>query len=66
MNDTESLTVPSGDLQRKTREVLNAVRAGQHVHITRYGEREAVIVDPKFYKEALAALATHPTTLHNG
>lgn len=51
MNDTDNLTVPSGDLQRKTREVLNAVMAGRHVHITRYGEREAVVVSADWYDQ---------------
>lgn len=53
----EIITMPSRDLQRRTREVLNATLAGNHVQITRWNQPEAVVVPADWYDRAIRALA---------
>lgn len=55
------ITVKSHEARIRMSEMLNSVMTGSHVLITRNGRRTAVMVDPKFYEEALAALTGHPT-----
>lgn len=51
MNKPNTETVPSSDLQRRTRAVLNAVVAGGHIRIERWGQAEAVLVPVGWYEE---------------
>lgn len=51
MNEPDTITVPSRDLQRRTREVLNAVMTGRHVFISRWNKTEAVVVPAAWYEE---------------
>jgi prevent-host-death family protein len=56
MNETDITTVPSRDLQRRTREVLNAVMTGRHVFVSRWDKPEAVVVSADWYDRAVTAL----------
>lgn len=53
----EKITMPSRDLQRRTRELLNAVMVGTHVEITRWNKPEAVVVPAGWYDKAQELMA---------
>jgi antitoxin (DNA-binding transcriptional repressor) of toxin-antitoxin stability system len=47
----------SRDLQRHSREILDAILKGRHVHITRYNRPHAIMVPPDWYEQASRLMA---------
>lgn len=48
--------IPVGDLRRKTRDVVNAVRDGQVVYVTQHGRPAVVLMDYVGYEALIAQL----------
>jgi antitoxin (DNA-binding transcriptional repressor) of toxin-antitoxin stability system len=49
---TEQISLTSSDLQRRGRDVLDAVLVGRHVEITRWNRAVAIVVSPEWYQRA--------------
>lgn len=53
------MEMTSNEARIKMREALDAVRRDTHIIVTRYGRREAVMVPPGFYDQAIDLMARY-------